>query len=242
MLGKNRGFTLIELLIVVAIIAILAAIAVPNFLEAQVRAKIARVKADSRSLATAVESYAVDNNRPPLSWCWRRSVEYYRSHGNYGNYDWSRYVTLLTTPIAYISDIPLDVFAEDGTKGNSESDVAGQLGAGNRYLWYEEFTLSWAYLGSPSLDTLDMDDLESVQCRNMNYQWAIGSRGPMRYSFVRLHRALVGRKQNYEHRHPMLPPYDATNGTVSDGLIIRTNRGDWDTTWANDPINHDYLP
>ena len=54
------AFTLIQLLIVVAIIAILAAIAVPNFLEAQVRAKTARVKADMRTLATGMESYAVD--------------------------------------------------------------------------------------------------------------------------------------------------------------------------------------
>lgn len=61
----KRAFTLIELLIVVAIIAILAAIAVPNFLEAQVRAKVSRVKADERSLATALESYYVDNNAYP---------------------------------------------------------------------------------------------------------------------------------------------------------------------------------
>ena len=55
----KKGFTLIELLIVVAIIAILAAIAIPNFLEAQTRAKVARVLSDQRTLGTAVEQYSV---------------------------------------------------------------------------------------------------------------------------------------------------------------------------------------
>ncbi len=63
----KKGFTLIELLIVVAIIAILAAIAVPNFLEAQVRSKVSRAKSDQRSLATAIEAYFVDNNLYPLA-------------------------------------------------------------------------------------------------------------------------------------------------------------------------------
>ena len=62
---SKHAFTLIELLIVVAIIAILAAIAVPNFLEAQTRAKVARVKNDLRSVATAIEAYRVDTNKYP---------------------------------------------------------------------------------------------------------------------------------------------------------------------------------
>ena len=60
--AKKAGFTLIELLIVVAIIAILAAIAVPNFLEAQMRAKVARVKSDLRTVRLAMEAYAIDCN------------------------------------------------------------------------------------------------------------------------------------------------------------------------------------
>ncbi len=59
---SKDAFTLIELLIVVAIIGILAAIAVPNFINAQIRAKVARSLADLRSIRSAIGMYEVDNN------------------------------------------------------------------------------------------------------------------------------------------------------------------------------------
>src|SRR5213594_4446701 len=62
---EGNGFTLIELLIVVAIIGIIAAIAIPNLLNAIDRGKQKRTMADMRSIGTAVESYAVDNNFYP---------------------------------------------------------------------------------------------------------------------------------------------------------------------------------
>jgi prepilin-type N-terminal cleavage/methylation domain-containing protein len=62
----SGGFTLIELLIVVAIVGILAAIAIPNFLQAQVRAKVARVQAEFATCATAVETYNVDHSVYPI--------------------------------------------------------------------------------------------------------------------------------------------------------------------------------
>lgn len=93
---RNKGFTLIELLIVVAIIGILAAIAVPNFLNAQLRAKIGRVQSEFATCKTAFEMYRLDTGgRLPNAWA---------DGGWYAA--WSRF----TTPVAYLSSVPIDVF------------------------------------------------------------------------------------------------------------------------------------
>src|SRR5207244_2977800 len=109
----RRGFTLIELLIVVAIIAVLAAIAVPNFLEAQTRAKVSRIKADMRTYATALEAYRLDHNGYPL--CYvpvpkNGTVAHWFFMANLNNQKIGWAGPMLTTPVAYLSDLPLDPF------------------------------------------------------------------------------------------------------------------------------------
>jgi type II secretion system protein G len=64
---NKKGFTLIELLIVVAIIGIIVAIAIPNLLNAIQRAKQKRTMGDMRSAGTAAEAYAVDFNHYPAA-------------------------------------------------------------------------------------------------------------------------------------------------------------------------------
>ena len=64
---NQKGFTLIELLIVVAIIGIIAAIAIPNLLNAIDRGKQKRSMADIRSIGTSIEEYSIDNNVYPVA-------------------------------------------------------------------------------------------------------------------------------------------------------------------------------
>lgn len=97
-LCNRQAFTLIELLIVVAIIGILAAIAVPNFLNAQTRAKVSRAVADLRSIGTALEMYRLDNN------------DYMLGPITLSAYMGDRIWQQLTTPISYLGGFLQDPF------------------------------------------------------------------------------------------------------------------------------------
>ena len=120
-MNGRAGFTLIELLIVVAIIGILAAIAVPNFLNAQTRAKIARCEADMRSLSLAIETYRLDNNKyhPDLGDFWQANFPLVQSSGALCIF------YPLTTPVSYIASPPLTPFGPWQSLGAKGVDFRG---------------------------------------------------------------------------------------------------------------------
>lgn len=64
---RRAGFTLVEIMIVVAIITLLAALAIPGFLRARKRAQASRVKDDLRLIEAAVDQYAIETQRQPGS-------------------------------------------------------------------------------------------------------------------------------------------------------------------------------
>jgi prepilin-type N-terminal cleavage/methylation domain-containing protein len=110
-LKQFRGFTLIELLIVIAIILILIAIALPNFLEAQVRAKITKARAEMRTIAIGMDSYYLD---------WRI---YPPDHDP--NDASQRGMFQLTSPIAYLTSLPIEPFAQRNSGLGDPGDEYG---------------------------------------------------------------------------------------------------------------------
>ena len=135
---SRRAFTLIELLIVIAIILILIAIALPNFLEAQIRAKVAKSKGDMRSLHTALETYYLD---------WEIYPEESEDHITTSSEGLG--LLKLTSPIRYINAIPEDPFAGFDTEASlilyesGGMEVGARNALGGAYRGCRECLITW---------------------------------------------------------------------------------------------------
>ena len=209
---RRSAFTLIELLIVVAIIAILAAIAVPNFLEAQTRSKVSRCLADMRTVATALEMYRVDSNRYPTmidptaqpNGLFNGGIPPLQGSDLY----WWYVPDALSTPVAYLSNA--DLRCPFG--GNIDREL--------------DFPLLWRRYGYENIPDLisKRDAFPILQKRYRDEalawsgEWRLNSVGPDKFwNPSRI--------------------YDPTNGTVSEGDIIRTQlRPDGNANPDNLPV------
>lgn len=180
---NHRAFTLIELLIVVAIIGILAAIAVPNFINAQTKAKVSKAYSDMKALGTALEMYSLDNNRyPGGEGLWASGTPWWQKH----SYRFHQ----LTTPISYMSSIPVDPF-----QTGDPQRINGELGT----IWD----------GSYVYDEYDRPGggKETMLMYGDGFKYAARSPGPA-----------LNWAGHLSHGGEVIA-YSVSNGLVSDGLI-----------------------
>lgn len=144
-----RGFTLVELLIVTAIIALLAAIAVPNFMQASIRSRHARAMNEMRVLHTGLDAYAVDYNRYPPT------------RGTF-NPSYAERLKGLTTPVAYLSALPRDPFPRTVlTQWNGQMNSADPADM-------------FAYNTGAAAFAMGVNDPASL----INMRWSLTSGGP----------------------------------------------------------------
>jgi len=227
---KKMGFTLIELLIVVAIIAILAAIAVPNFLEAQTRSKVSRAKADLRTLQLGLEMYYVDNNSYPYSESINASIWLPPQGPGPASAPADR-AGGLTSPISYLTSIPRDPFR------HGQVNLAGVQVFGEAPVYYERAGFGYKdgvksngtispvpsdAVGNGSMDGANLTLTLVTDPALTPRPYILYSLGPDLSPQVK---APGGVGNITTSRWHILNRYDPTNGTVSPGNVIRLPSG-----------------
>jgi type II secretion system protein G len=211
---KHRGFTLIELLIVVAIIAILAAIAVPNFLEAQTRAKVSRVKADLRTITTGLETYHIDNNSYVYQIPEWRALRI--------NNNQNLVLERLTTPISYLNSVSTfdDPFVSTKIKGGNDLEADNPVPTGAHAVWV--FNLYKYYARNDTHPSILPPQGNQPHFLKKPKWYILGSAGADGET-ENLNGPMTTRPVDNEANRQFFLDiiYDASNGTISRGSLYR---------------------
>lgn len=219
---QQKGFTLIELLIVVAIIGILAAIAVPNFLNAQIRAKLARSYSDMRSIVTSVEQLRLDTGHLPIDG-WDDDTEegreiletVFNGVGNFpeGQRSKVHYLAVLTSPVPYLGAVPIDPFL---SKQRSSTELG--FGSPTDTYTYADWDPRIPGTGSNS-NNMNLAALELPLAEALGFEplqkgeYALHGMGPDGVAGALQDRSLRG------------IPFDASNGLHSIGDVFMRTGG-----------------
>lgn len=198
----KKGFVLAELLIVLTILVILTMVAVPNFLDAQRRSNVSRATSDMRTVATAFEAYALDNNKKFPSDAGNGTSGIYRPYAKppMSVADPSPNFTIgyeVTTPIAYVSSI--------ASLRDPFRWWCAPSGPGREFFGFINIDLRQEKVPG-----------SNVLTRSRVGAWVLYSAGPDKYL-----NNLPNQGDYSSMNTPRLRNYDPTNGTVSNGDIYR---------------------
>lgn len=216
-MGKTAGFTVIELLIVIAIISVIAAIAVPNLMSANIRAKVSGAKADMGCIAIALEDYKVDYGEYPKDPRVSRPSTNYapdviaepNQEFNGGNDTGSSGndaigLGYLVYPEAGLEPRYLKRIAGDPFNNNGEEDWDGSSGDHNHHYLY--YTGRWDSGSGTSVDCTSSDDPPQY--------WALVSWGPDKDKDIT---SYVNAKNAVNNGTNL---YNPDNGITSSGDIV----------------------